>query len=52
MTHKFMTHAAMCLPTVLPGDELAEYNEALRRRGGLTIWFEVGVADLWSAPCA
>ena len=28
----------------------AEYNEALRRRGDLTIWFEDGVADLWSAP--
>lgn len=27
-----------------------EYNEALRRRGDLTIWFEDGVADLWSAP--
>lgn len=26
------------------------YNEALRRRGDLTIWFEEGVADLWSAP--
>ncbi|MHA6646394.1 transposase [Mesorhizobium sp. A623] len=26
-----------------------EYNEALRRRGDLTIWFEGGVADLWSA---
>ncbi|WP_157017107.1 IS5 family transposase [Mesorhizobium xinjiangense] len=28
----------------------AEYNEALRRRGDLTIWVEDGVADLWSAP--
>ncbi|WP_245451156.1 hypothetical protein [Borborobacter arsenicus] len=28
----------------------AEYNEALRRRGDLTIWFEEGVTDLWSAP--
>lgn len=28
----------------------AEYNEALRRRGDLTICFEDGVADLWSAP--
>lgn len=27
-----------------------EYNEALRRRGDLTIWFEDGVTDLWSAP--
>ncbi|MHA6644780.1 IS5 family transposase [Mesorhizobium sp. A623] len=28
----------------------AEYNEALRRRGDLTICFDDGVADLWSAP--
>ena len=40
---------------VLPGQRFrvtnwTEYNEALRRRGDLTIWFEEGVADLWSAP--
>ncbi|MFK7942608.1 MAG: IS5/IS1182 family transposase, partial [Paracoccaceae bacterium] len=27
-----------------------EYNEALRARGDLTIWFEQGASGRWSAP--
>lgn len=28
----------------------SEYNEALRRRGDLTVWFDADAADLWAAP--
>ena len=28
----------------------SEYNEALRRRGDVTIWLEAGAADKWRAP--
>ena len=28
----------------------SDYNEALRRRGGVTIWLEDGATEKWSAP--
>ena len=28
----------------------SDYNEALRRRGDLTIWFDAGAAEKWCAP--
>ncbi|URK89184.1 IS5 family transposase (plasmid) [Rhizobium sp. RCAM05350] len=51
MPHKFNDARRPMLPRQLHRvTNWTEYNEALRRRGDPTIWFEDGVADLWSAP--